>query len=68
MASANRRLRRANGMKDSTVRKALESNTPLNSLYALIPQDRRKALDRFIRCFGLSITGLQEALEKELQK
>lgn len=66
--SQSRKLRRANGMKGSAIRKALESNTSLNSLYALIPQDRRKALDRFIRCFGLSITGLQEALEKELQK
>ena len=63
--SQNRRLRRANGMKGSTVRKALESNTPLNSLYALIPQDRRKALDRFVRCFGLNPVGLHEALERE---
>lgn len=53
------------GMKGSTVRKALESNTPLNSLYALIPQDRRKALDRFVRCFGLNPAGLHEALERE---
>lgn len=41
------------GMKATDVRKALESGTPLNSLYAQIPQDRRKALDRFVRCFGL---------------
>lgn len=27
-------------MKGSTVRKALESETPLNSLYALIPENR----------------------------
>lgn len=39
--SQSRKLRRANGMKGSAIRKALESNTPLNSLYALIPQDRR---------------------------
>ncbi|OKY84330.1 MAG: hypothetical protein BHV69_09925 [Bacteroidales bacterium 52_46] len=63
--SQSRRLRRANGMKGSTVRKALESNTPLNSLYALIPQDRRKALDRFVRCFGLNPAGLHEALDRE---
>ncbi len=63
--SQNRRLRRANGMKGSAIRKALESNTPLNSLYALIPQDRRKALDRFVRCFGLNPAGLHEALERE---
>lgn len=31
-------------MKGSTVRKALESDTPLNSLYALIPENRRALL------------------------
>lgn len=63
--SQNRRSRRANGMKGSAIRKALESNTPLNSLYALVPQDKRKALDRFVRCFGLNPAGLHEALERE---
>lgn len=63
--SQSRRLRRANGIKGSAVRKALESNTPLNSLYALIAQDQRKALDRFIWCFGLNPAGLHEALERE---
>lgn len=52
-------------MKGSTVRKALESNTPLNSLYALIPESRRAALDRFVRCFGLNPAKLHEALERE---
>lgn len=63
--SQSRRLRRANGMKGSTVRKALESDTPLNSLYAIIPENRHKALDRFVRCFGLSPAKLHEALERE---
>lgn len=63
--SQSRRLRRANGMKGSLVRKALESNTPLNSLYDLVPQDHRKALDRFVRCFGLNPARLHEALERE---
>lgn len=63
--SQSRRLRRANGMKGSTVRKALESVTPLNALYALIPDNRRKALDRFVPCFGLSPAKLHEALERE---
>lgn len=63
--SQSQRLRRASGMKNSTVRKALESGTPLNSLYALIPQDKRKALERFIRCFGLDPAGLHEALDRE---
>ncbi len=65
MASASRRYRRANGMKTSAVRKAVESDTPLNALYALIPDNRRKALDRFVRCFGLSPAKLHEALERE---
>ena len=63
--SQSRRLRRANGMKSNDVRKALESGTPLNSLYALIPENRRKALDRFVRCFGLNPAGLHEALGRE---
>lgn len=65
MASANRRNRRANGMKGSTVRKALESGTPLNSLYALIPENRRAALDCFVRLFGKSTDDLRKALERE---
>lgn len=64
--SQSRRLRRANGMKVKNVRKALESGIPLNSLYALIPQDRLKALDRFVQCFGLGPVSLQEALDNEL--
>lgn len=52
-------------MKGSTVQKALKSDTPLNSLYALIPENRRKALDRFVRCFGMNPAKLHEALERE---
>ncbi len=63
--SQSRRLRRANGMKSSAVRKALESGTPLNSLYALIPETRRKALYRFVRCFGVDPTRLYEAMRNE---
>lgn len=63
--SQSRRLRRVNGMKAPDVSRALESGTPLNSLYALIPPDRRKTLDRFVRCFGLNPAGLHEALERE---
>ncbi len=65
MVSANRRNRRANGMKTPAVRKAVNSDTPPNSLYALIPENRRKALDRFVRCFGLSPAKLHEALKRE---
>lgn len=53
-------------MKTPAVRKAIESDTPLSiALYALIPENRRKALDRFVRCFGLSPAKLHEALERE---
>ncbi len=63
--SQSRRLRRANGMKGSTVQKALKSDTPLNSLYALIPENRRKALDRFLRLFDKSTDDLHKALDRE---
>lgn len=65
--SQSRRLRRANGMKGSTVRKALESGTPLNSLYALIPDNRRNALEQFLRLIGKKPAELQQALAKEKQ-
>lgn len=52
-------------MKTPAVRKAVNSDTPLNLLYALIPENRRAALDRFVRCFGLSPAKLHEALERE---
>lgn len=52
-------------MKGSTVRKALESGTSLNSLYALIPENRHKALDLFLWMFGKSPADLHEALERE---
>lgn len=64
--SQSRRLRRANGMKRKNVCKALESDMPLNSLYALIPRDRLKALDSFVRCFGLDPSNLKTALNNEL--
>lgn len=63
--SQSRRLRRANGMKTPAVRKAVESDTPLNALYALIPENRHKALDLFLRMFGKSPADLHEALERE---
>lgn len=66
--SQSRRLRRATGMKAPDVRRALESGTPLNSLYALIPQDKRKALDSFVRCFGLNPVGLHDALRTAINK
>ena len=52
-------------MKTPAVRKAVESDTTLNALYALIPENRRKALDRFVRCFGLNPAKFHEALERE---
>lgn len=52
-------------MKTPAVRKAVNSDTPLNALYALIPENRRKALDLFLRMFGKSPSELHEALERE---
>ena len=63
--SQNRRLRRANGMNTSAVIKAVESDTPLNALYTLIPKNRRNALNRFMMLLGKSQDDLREALRKE---
>lgn len=52
-------------MNTRAVRKAVESNTPLNALYALIPDNRHKPLGRFMRCFGLNPADLRAALVKE---
>lgn len=52
-------------MKTPAVRKAVNSDTPLNALYALIPENRRKALGRFLRLFGKSTDDLHKALDRE---
>lgn len=63
--SESRRYRRANGIKGDAVREAIDSPTPLNALYTLIPKNRRNALDRFVRLLGKSPDDLREALRKE---
>lgn len=40
-------------------------NTGINALYALIPDNRRKALDRFLWLFGKSTDDLHKALDRE---
>lgn len=52
-------------MSNAAVCKAIENETPLNALYALTPEKRRKALDRFMRLFGKSPADLQDALSRE---
>lgn len=68
MASASRRMRRANGMKNSAVRKALESGTPLNALYGLIPLEKRVAFKKFAARMGISEMQIQTILEHEKQR
>lgn len=52
-------------MKRKDVNNALKSGTPLNSLYALIPQKRIKAFKRFARGFGFTDERIDRLLRSE---
>ena len=41
-------------MKNKQLKKALKSNTPINSLYALIPAGQRDAFKKFAAMFGFN--------------
>ncbi|MCM1031566.1 MAG: hypothetical protein NC410_09040 [Oscillibacter sp.] len=52
-------------MKKKQIKKALESNTPMNSMYALIPPERRNAFKKFAAMFGFSEENIKNILAKE---
>lgn len=52
-------------MKKKQVRKAMKSNTPINSMYALIPPNRREAFRQFASKFGFDKERIKSALENE---
>lgn len=45
--------------------KAIKSETPINSLYSLIPNDKRKAFKRFASCFGFTEENIKNILSNE---
>lgn len=53
------------GMKRKDVNNALKSGTPLNNLFALIPQKRMKAFKKFARGFGFTDERIDRLLRSE---
>ena len=51
-------------MRKKQMLKAIKSETPINSMYSLIPTDKRNAFKRFASCFGFT----EERIKKIEQK
>lgn len=45
--------------------KAIKSETPINSMYSLIPTDKRNAFKRFASCFGFTEERIKKILSEE---
>lgn len=52
-------------MKNKQLKKALKSNTPINSLYALIPAGQRDAFKKFAAMFGFNDEKIKKILVNE---
>ena len=52
-------------MKKKQVRKALKSDTPINSMYSLIPDNRMRAVKKFAALFGFTEERIKTVLENE---
>lgn len=55
-------------MKKKQVQKALSSNTPINSMYSLIPDNRMRAFKKFASRFGFTEERINSVLENEKRK
>lgn len=52
-------------MKNKEIKKALKSDTPINSMYALIPGNRLQAFKKFASRFGFTEERIKIVLENE---
>ena len=52
-------------MKKKLIQKAMKSDTPINSMYALIPEKRRETFKRFAACFGFTEVNIKKILSNE---
>lgn len=52
-------------MKNKQIKKALKSKTPINSMYALIPSEKRNAFKKFATIFGFSEERINTILKNE---
>lgn len=52
-------------MKNKEIKKALKSDTPINSMYALIPGDRMRSFKKFAARFGFIEERIKSVLDNE---
>ena len=52
-------------MKKQQIKKALKSDTPINSLYSLIPNNKMQAFKKFAARFGFTEERIKTVLENE---
>ncbi len=52
-------------MKKKQIQKAIQSNTPINSMYSLIPSSQIGAFKKFAAMFGFSEEKIKAVLENE---
>lgn len=52
-------------MRKKQIKKALKSDTPINSMYALIPDNRMRAFKKFAARFGFTEERIKSVLENE---
>lgn len=52
-------------MRKKQMLKAIKSETPINSMYSLIPTDKRNAFKRFASCFGFTEERIKKILSEE---
>lgn len=52
-------------IRKKQIKKALKSDTPINSMYALIPDNRMRAFKKFASRFGFTEERIKTVLENE---
>lgn len=52
-------------MRKKQIKKALKSDTPINSMYSLIPDNRMRAFKKFAALFGFTEGRIKTVLENE---
>lgn len=52
-------------MRKKQINKVLKSDRPINGLYALIPEKKRKAFERFAARFGFTREKIKSILANE---
>lgn len=52
-------------MKNKDFKKALQSDKPINSMFALIPENQKKSFMKFAKQFGFTEEKIEQLLKSE---